>query len=211
MIEIAYKGANYIALQTKQTLLVVDPMVPGLKGAKLREKADAQLLTQPQFAQEATEGQRIFSLPGEYEIGDFSIIAVDAEAQLKPEEKSVIFKASNSDCSVAIVGHVNPDKLTEEIYEKIGTVDVLIVPVGGNGYTIDSHGAAKITQHMSPKIVIPVHYDDSSIPYEVPQQPIADFVKELGIVARQEQALKIKQAGQLPEVLTLIQLAKTVA
>jgi len=209
MTEIAYKGANCIVLQTKNTTLVVDPVVPGIKHVKSVDKAHVQLATQEGLSVPAVEGQRLFMLPGEYEIGDFSVVGVDAVSQLDEQRKAVVYRITNADCSVAVLGHVNPDSINDEVYEKVGVIDILVLPVGGNGYTIDSHGAAKIVQHMSPKIVIPVHFDDGVTEYDVTQQPIDDFVKELGIQPQHEQTLKIKQSSQLPEVLTLVKLDKT--
>ena len=51
------------------------------------------------------------------------------------------------------LGHV-PD---EEQAAAIGKVDIIMVPVGGV-YTLDAAGAARVTDTLKPKIVIPMHY-----------------------------------------------------
>lgn len=211
MTDISYKGANYIAIQTKQALVVVDPVVPGMKASKVFEKANVQLATQPQFGREAAEGQRVFSLPGEYEAADMSIVAFDATAQLENTASSVVYKITTPDCSIGVIGHINPDTFGEEQLEKLGMVDILVIPVGGNGYTVDPHGAVKLTRHISPKVVIPVHYQEDGVDYEMPQQSLENFTRELGVTPEQQSSLKIKQAGQLPEVLGMVQLEKTAA
>lgn len=209
MTEITYKGANYVAVQTKQTTIVVDPAVSGKKTSKTADRAGVQLMTQSQFGRPATDKQLVFDKPGEYEIGDTSIAGFDAASQLEPTQKSVVFKITATDCSIAVAGHINPDAASDELLEQLGVVDVLIIPVGGNGYTIDPHGAVKLTGRVSPKIVIPVHFKEDGVEYEVPQQSVEEFTKEMGLPVQNEQTLKIKQPGQLPETLTLVQLEKT--
>ncbi len=46
-------------------------------------------------------------------------------------------------------------KLTDAEQEAIGIVDVMFVPVGGSGYTLDAAGALQLIKAVEPKIVIP--------------------------------------------------------
>ncbi len=50
-------------------------------------------------------------------------------------------------------------------------VDLLIVPVGGNGYTVDPVGAMKLIKAIEPKLVVPSHYADKALKYPVPSSP----------------------------------------
>jgi L-ascorbate metabolism protein UlaG (beta-lactamase superfamily) len=87
-------------------------------------------------------------------------------------------------------------------------VDVLILPVGGNGYTLDATGAATLTRSIDPKVVIPVHYAESGINYEVPQDTLETFVKELGAPVEEMPKFKLKTGAPLPAVLTTIHLTR---
>lgn len=49
------------------------------------------------------------------------------------------------------------DKLSDSQIEKLGPVDVLLIPVGGN-YTIDAEEAMDIIKDVQPSFVIPMHY-----------------------------------------------------
>ena len=49
---------------------------------------------------------------------------------------------------------------TQELCEKIGTIDLLLMPIGGT-YTIDAQQAFVYAQMLCPKIVIPMHYRPS--------------------------------------------------
>jgi L-ascorbate metabolism protein UlaG (beta-lactamase superfamily) len=71
-------------------------------------------------------------------------------------------------------------------------IDILIVPVGGNGYTLDAIGAEKVIKKIDPKVVIPTHYEDKAVKYEVPQAPIDEFFKQIAVTPEKIDKLKIK-------------------
>ncbi len=54
-------------------------------------------------------------------------------------------------------GDLGQPLLTPSQVEAIGNIDVLLVPVGGV-YTIDGPEAARITEQVRPRIVVPIHY-----------------------------------------------------
>ena len=101
-------------------------------------------------------------------------------------------------------------KISDEQYERIGVVDILIIPVGGNGYTLDAKDAAVIVKNIEPKVVIPVSYSDSGLKYEVPQDDVELFVKELGTQnVETVSRYKVKNASTLPDVLTVIKIERS--
>ena len=89
-------------------------------------------------------------------------------------------------------------------------MSVLILPVGGNGYTLDAVSAAAITRQIDPRAVIPVHYSDSGVKYEVPQDDLGLFIKELAAPVEEAGAkYKIKAASSIPQVLTVVTLNRS--
>ena len=56
-------------------------------------------------------------------------------------------------CHLGDLGHY----LSSDDMEKIGNIDVLFIPVGGN-YTIDGKEASEIAKKINSHIVIPMHY-----------------------------------------------------
>jgi L-ascorbate metabolism protein UlaG (beta-lactamase superfamily) len=58
---------------------------------------------------------------------------------------------------VAHFGDFGQTVLRDEQAEAIGSVDMLIVPVGG-GPTIDAEGAAAIAERLRPRWIVPMHY-----------------------------------------------------
>jgi L-ascorbate metabolism protein UlaG (beta-lactamase superfamily) len=146
--------------------------------------------------------------PGEYEVKNCTIkgIAAKPHSSLKDGDKSAtMYRLDIEDTSIAIIGHVDVN-LTDDQLEFLGVVDILVIPVGGYGYTLEPKEAANLVKKIEPKTVIPTHYADDSIKYEVQQASIDEFIKELGSTVEEYPKLKVK-AGLLPATLTVYKLA----
>lgn len=211
MFEVEYKGANCVVISTKKTSVVVDPKlsIVGLKDASVKDAVE--LATEARFALNSDDAKLVIEGPGEYGIGDFDIRGIAAQRHLDTEADpkiSTIYRIETGDFRAAVIGNIY-EKLSEDQLEEIGIVDVLILPVGGSGYTLDATGAATITRQVDPKIVIPVHYADDAIKYEVPQSDIETFISELGLPVEEAPKLKLKNAAALPPTLTVYKLARS--
>jgi L-ascorbate metabolism protein UlaG (beta-lactamase superfamily) len=81
----------------------------------------------------------------------------------------------------------------------------LVVPVGGNGLTLDSEGAAAVVAQLEPGYVVPVHYDDGVTKYPVPQTGVEVFLKEMGVNPEPEAKLRLnsKEAPTETQVVLL--------
>ncbi len=180
-MELQYYGGNCLKITTKKAVLAIDDNLKSL-GSKPISKADnISLVTNPQLIKvEPTDF--IIDSPGEYEMQDVVIKGIGVRSHMDEAGKAnaIIYTVTSGDTTVAIVGHIHPD-LTDDELETIGLIDVLVVPVGGNGYTLDPLGALQVIKKIEPKVIIPVHYDDKSLKYEVPQQPLDEALKALGM------------------------------
>ena len=210
MFEIEYKGANGVIISTKKSTLVIDPKL-SLVGLKdLSTKDAVELATEARFALNSEAARLNIEGPGEYGIGEFDIKAIAAQRHLDAQSDpfiSTIYRIEVGDVRIAVVGNIY-EKLSEAQLEDIGLIDILILPVGGNGYTLDATGAAALTRSIDPKVVIPVHYAETGINYEVAQDTLETFTKELGAPVEEQPKFKLKQAAVLPAVLTTIVLAR---
>jgi len=63
----------------------------------------------------------------------------------------------------------------DALAEKIGYVDILLLPVGGF-YTIDAASAAALYQRLKPRIVIPMHYK-TEVNADWPIAKVEDFLR----------------------------------
>jgi L-ascorbate metabolism protein UlaG (beta-lactamase superfamily) len=179
-VELQYFGANCIRINTKKATIVVDDNLEKLGLKTVTKSTDINLRTHA----EVPVHPSAFSadMPGEYEIAGIVVNGIPARAHMDEagKQSATIYTIEADDVKVAVIGHIFPE-LSEEQLEKIGMVDVVVVPVGGNGYTLDGVGALQVIKKIEPKIVIPTHYGDLAIRYEVPQQELADGVKGLGM------------------------------
>ena len=210
MFEIEYKGANSVIISTKKSTIVVDPKL-SLVGLKDISTKDAvELATEARFALNSENARLNIEGPGEYGIADFDITGVAAQRHLDTENDpkvSTIYRIEGTDIRAAVIGNIY-EKLSEDQLEQIGIIDVLIIPVGGSGYTLDATGAATITRQIDPKVVVPVHYADPALKYEVPQSDVDVFISELGSPVEEAPKLKLKNSSALPQVLTVFKLAR---
>ena len=94
--------------------------------------------------------------------------------------------------------------------EEIGVVDIVVIPVGGGGYTLDATSAANMVRQLEPKAVIPIHYADSALHYEVPQDDLSVFVGEMGMETIDAGSKwKVKGITSLPEQSSVVTIARS--
>ena len=206
-MELQYYGANCIKITTKAATFVIDDNLVDL-GKKVNIKPkDVSLFTTKSAGLDVDGIGFVINSAGEYEVSNASIVGITSRSHMAEDPKdksSVVYKFVYDDVRICIVGHIYPD-LSENQLETIGTVDILIIPVGGNGYTLDPVGAAKLIRKIEPKMIIPTHFDSKDVKYEVPQRTLEDAIRELGIEARPEvDKLKFK-SGEMFEGVICIQ------
>lgn len=180
-MEIQFYGANCIKITSKKTTLVIDDNLAKLGLKPVANSKDIVLSTSDQIELPA-ELHFGINQPGEYEVSEISIEGIPARSHLDEEGKTsaIMYKIMLDDVRIGITGHVHPD-LSDAQLEALGTVDILFVPVGGNGYTLDGIGAHKVIKDIEPKLLIPTHFADPKINYEVPQAPLEESLKALAM------------------------------
>lgn len=212
MFDIEYKGGNAVTITTKKTRLVIDPRLSLIGMKDLNVKDAVEIATEARFATDGEAAKLQIEGPGEYEIGDVSIRGVQAYRHIDTETDELVgtmYRIEIGDVRLAILGNVAP-KLSDDQLEAIGIVDGVILPVGGSGYTLDATSAATIVRSIDPKVVIPVHYADDALKYEVPQDELDVFVKELATsIEDAGSKYKIKSASALPQTLTIIKIDRS--
>lgn len=211
MFDLEYKGGNTVVFSTKKVSLILDPKLSlvGLKDIKTKD--EVELATETRFSVANPDARIIIDGPGEYEVGDFTIrgIAATRHIDTSDQEKlSTVYRIECGEVNIAVLGNIDP-KLTDEQLEAIGVIDILVIPVGGGGYTLDATSAASIVRSIEPKAVVPVHYADPALTYEVPQEQLAPFVSELGAPVETMAKYKLKSSTSLPAVLTVIELTRS--
>ena len=212
MFDIEYKGGNGLVITTKKIQVVIDPRLSVFGLKDLNSRDGVEIATEDRFFIGDPQAKLRINGPGEYEIADVSIKGVRATRHLDTdadEPIATIYRIEVGDVRIAVLGNVSP-KLTEDQLEAIGIVDIVIIPVGGNGYTLDAASAATIVRQIDPRAVVPVHYADSSLKYEVPQDTLEHFVKDMAApVEEQGNKYRIKAPSSIPQVLTVVKIDRS--
>lgn len=211
MFEIEYKGANSVIITTKKAKLIVDPKlsVVGLKDISTKDAVE--MATESRFATNNEDAILVIDSPGEYGVAGFDIHGIPTQRHLdRPDEPklSTMYRVEIGDARVGIIGNIY-EKLSDEQLEELGLLDLLIIPVGGNGYTLDAVGAAGLVRKIDPKVVVPVHYNDSAVKYEVPQGDLDLFIKELGAPVEVVSKYKYKLAVGTVAALSVVQITRS--
>ena len=211
MFDIEYKGANTVIITSKKAKIVTDPNLSlnGLKNVVLNDAIE--IATEPRFAANSPDAKLLIEGPGEYGVADFDIRGIAAQRHLDSESQpliSTIYRIEIGDSRIGLIGNIY-EKLSDDQLEELGLIDILIIPVGGNGYTLDATGAANLIRKIDPKVVIPVHYADKAIKYEVEQNSLEDFIKELNVPVEQTTKYKVKGLASMPATLTVVELSRS--
>lgn len=191
-MELQYHGANCIKISTKKTSIVIDDNLAALGGKSVAGSKDIVLATGGITV--PTDVHFAIDQPGEYEVSDVSIQGIPARSHMDEEKglSTTMYRIILDGVRIGVVGHIYPS-LSDTQLEALGTIDILFVPVGGNGYTLDGIGAQKVIKDIEPSVVVPTHFDESGLNFEVPQTPLDDAVKALGMeVAETLDSIKMK-------------------
>lgn len=186
-MDIKFYGANTVRLQTKKVGVTIDDNLSDLGQKSVTKESDLSLFTSARDETKIPKSVFYVDTPGEYEVLNVSIKGISAQAHMdEPGKKNaVIYRVVIDDYKIGIVGHIYPE-ISDEQLESLGMIDILIIPVGGNGYTLDSIGALKVIKKIGPSVVIPTHYKDSKIKYEVPQDSLEEIRKVLSMEPAEE-------------------------
>jgi L-ascorbate metabolism protein UlaG (beta-lactamase superfamily) len=194
-MDVQFYGANCIVIGGKQYRVVIDDNLEDLGKKPVLKNGDIVLYTGPHGLVQV-DSPLVLDHPGEYEVSGISIYGISARAHMDEAGKkdATMYKIIIDDMRILVTGHIYPE-LSERQLEDIGTVDVMFVPVGGNGYTTDPVGALKLVKKVEPKLVIPTHYDDKSLNFAVPQQTIEQAITGLSMEPKETvDKLKLKSS-----------------
>jgi hypothetical protein len=207
-MDIQFYGANCASLSNKQIRIVIDDNLQDVGAKSITKDGDIVLFTGPHSATDA-KAHLVIDHPGEYEVSEASIYGIAARGHMDEASQRTVtmYKIIIDDVRILVTGHIYPE-LSERQLESIGTVDVMLVPVGGNGYTTDAIGALKLIKKVEPKLVIPTHYDDKQLNFAVPQQSLEQALSNLSMEPKETvDKLRLKH-GDLAEATQLVVLKR---
>lgn len=199
---INYLGGEFVKVQFGDTTIAFNPISKDsqLKASKFGadivlssiNHVDMNGIDQVSFGE-----KKPFAIvgPGEYEIKGIFINGLQTYSDYDGERRlNTAFVVNLEGMNICFLGALNQDELPKEADEAIDDVDILFVPIGGNG-VLDSVKAYKLAVAIAPKIVIPIHYGE---------------IEMLGTSKGNQTALKtfLKEAGENPTPVSKLTLKK---
>lgn len=195
-MQLFWHGYSSIRIESKNgeqtSTLVTDPFENEASVRFPRTiESDVVLLShedRKQFNLEALNGKPfVIAEPGEYEARG---VFVDAIRDPNATDQVVIYRVMTEGMSIAFLGRINR-KLTDAELERLETIDVLLLPVGG-GDGLSPTLAADLISEIEPRIVVPINYSIPGIKTEL--GTIDAFCKHLGACQKEEMnRLKIQK------------------
>ena len=212
---ITYHGHSTFKLKGKKGSVVTDPFGDSVGFSMPRLSADIVTVSHDHPDHNAVEkisasSRRrtpfVISRPGEYELGGISVFGTSAwhdDAQGAERGANYIFTALVDGVRICHLGDLGHE-LTVEQLEAIGSVDVLLVPVGGV-FSADPTLAIKAIRAIEPGIAIPMHFKtdrhEQSVFGEL--KTLQDFLKEYGVDPSPMTKIEI-ELGSIPEETEII-------
>ena len=187
-MDITFLGSGTVKLSGKNINVICDPTAATVTSKSL---AKANVVTLSTEGPSNSVDAMVLDVPGEYEVGGAMISGIGTRRHTdEAGETATIFAIEVDGINVVVTGPIAADLKSDKI-ESLGQVDVLIVPVGGHGLTLEPEEAAALVAKLEPAYVIPVHYDDGVSKYEVPQAKVELFLKEMGVNPEPQAKLKL--------------------
>ena len=199
-MEIVWYGQTCFRLSERGlSTVVTDPYPPEVGLTYPRPRAHVVTVSHDDESCRYVQGVRgpfkLFDGPGEYEIGGVFITGISTFADGKQGELRGLNTVFLFDfvgltvCHLGYLGHVP----TQSQVEDLGTVDVLLVPVGG-GDNLTPAQASELISLFEPGIVIPMYYKIPGLGMRLGS--LDRFRKEVGLEKLEtEDTLKVTKSN----------------
>ncbi len=178
---VTYYGKQFFKIQLGDTIIAYNPIGKDSKLKTSRFGADIVLssLRHPDFngVEQCGKGENKPSLiqgPGEYEVDGVFIKGFGTDTVYESGKKiNTVYSMMFEGINLCFLGSLaSADSLSREVKEGLGEIDVLFVPIDGDGLLTPSE-AYKLTLSLDAKVVIPMDYEKNKSALET-------FVKEAG-------------------------------
>lgn len=121
----------------------------------------------------------VISGPGEYDRSGITAQGFLTKsryglAQDQEEAVNTLYLVELEGMTILHAGALADVELPQVARESIESVDILFVPVGGDG-VLDGSAASKLIKTLTPRIIIPMHWDGMGAP-----ESLDSFLKEMG-------------------------------
>lgn len=164
---INYNGIESFKLQTGNFILAFNPVSKGSKYKQIRFGADLTCVSvnHPDFNgvdQTDSKNKKIIVVdsPGEYEVAGVFIKGFSSGTEYGGKKSiNTIYSVLMDNINIGFLGVLDTNGIEGELGEALDEVDILFVPIGGEG-TLDAESAYKIAVKLGAKLIIPMCYGE---------------------------------------------------
>jgi len=183
---ITHHGGQCFKVTLGDLTLVFDPISKGGSLPPVRFGADIALVSRNHPDMNGTEevsfgGAEPFLIqgPGEYERAGVTIQGFLTKSQYgvpkgQLDAVNTVYAVSLEGMTLVHLGALSDTVLSHEAREAIDEIDILFLPVGGDG-VLSAAEAAKLATSLEPRIIIPMHWSGMGEP-----KSLESFLKEEG-------------------------------
>ena len=192
-MDLTWYGHACFRLRGKRAAVVTDPYPSTLTGRSPRLEADVVTISHPSPNHNSSgdvggNPYRVVG-PGEYEIQDVTVLGLDSRQAIpaggaaREAPHNTIYLVEIDDVRICHLGDLGR-ALDDSLEERIGELDVLLVPVGG-GNALGAAQGAEVVRRLEPRYVVPMHYALPQMKVEL--EPLEPFLKEMGVESAEPQ------------------------
>ncbi len=189
-MEVIWHGHSCFRLKTRGVTVVTDPCGPDVGYSVPRMRADIVTvsLDEPDYNNcGLVKGARkVIMGPGEYEVKGVFITGIATplkKAKGRERLKNTIYLFDFEELTVCHLGSLDHVPSQAQV-EALSDIDLLLIPVGGRT-TIGASQAAEVIGLLEPRVVVPMHYKTKALKARL--QPVANFLKEMGLSQAESQ------------------------
>ncbi len=196
---ITHHGGQCFKVTFGELTLVFDPISKSSALPAVRFGADIALVSRDHSdmngIEEVSYGEKkpfAITGPGEYERGGVVVQGFLSKSKYPTSPKATqgaaveyvntIYSVQLEDMTLVHLGALSDNELSHEARESIDDIDVLFVPIGGDG-VLSPAKAHELAVSLEPKIIIPMHWNKS----------LETFLKEAGNGSEKVDKLTLKK------------------
>jgi L-ascorbate metabolism protein UlaG (beta-lactamase superfamily) len=183
-MDLTWLGHACFRMRGKEGIVLTDP--PDPRSGHAIPRTEAHLVTishghDGHSSLKSVGGEPvILSGPGEYEVREILVTGVGSfhdDEGGKERGRNTVFAIRLDDlviCHLGDLGHVLPSG----DLERLGDVDIVLVPISGPETNLSAARAAEIIHQLEPKVVVPMSYDPDA---QKKDSPFEKLLHELGV------------------------------
>ena len=183
-MDMTWLGHACFRMRGREGIVLTDP--PDPKSGHAIPRTEAGLVTMSHehaghASLKSVAGDPVVLLgPGEYEVHEVLVTGVGTfhdDTKGTDRGRNTVFAIRLDDlvvCHLGDLGHALP----AADLEKLGDVDIALVPISGADTNLSAARAAEIVHQLEPKVVVPMSFDPDDMKKDTPYQRL---LHELGV------------------------------